>query len=421
MLKAFQQYKKANNLTCEICMYDCIAKDGSVNYFGAIQSDNLDLWVDENGNKVADTYFTMLPGGGGVNPSGQISTYIQSSEAFLGCQNHDINNHFGWPPNTGPETVSGQCLQENFSCNPKITSGNCLCVSSTCTQSTVASKIPPGRPYDFYATINMSGFGFPTQTNGPPLLYPAANSPNNGGIAWDTALYCGNEHCVWNSSNASTNPLTSLGLWSAKIYNPSLPYEENDRLNRSMWVALNGMCANNDNTEPPSSGTLWKGISKYVSERSTLQTIPFCTNFGVGQGDEYYIDGNPTGFGSWVDQIMDPLPTWRWWPIQRGITGVKLSFDFSCAFEGGNNLKVSGVSACTDTEYFLYKTNFLVNNSLTLEVNYMCDNILRSDSGDSRIQIGYTLESSHPTINYLTMCSNFLTTLYFLHISLLIF
>jgi meiotically up-regulated gene 157 (Mug157) protein/endo-beta-N-acetylglucosaminidase D len=422
-LKSWQKYKNEMNYEAEMCIYESIAPDGNVDYYGGINSNNIDLWIDEAGNKVADSFFTMIPGGG-VVPSGQVSTYIQTKESAEGCK--DGKNNYGWPPNTGPNFTSGKCIQkdkkcaiemkENFDISKRsnkdlnfinigyttsITQGNkadeindkdknvkdepsikdCVCNDENCYENQGAILTKPLRSYDFYSTIDMSGFESSLKPN---------DSRFRGGKSWDEALYCGSFHCVWNQSNAITMPLTSLGLWSARIFNANKDAKYNRDINNSLWVSLNHLCGNNDNTENV-DGNTWKGISHYVCEKSTYNSLPFYTNFSVGNGGNYFIDGNiQSTYGSWSDLIQSNLPTWKYWPLQRD-TGVFMDIDYLNVYEGGNSLKIFGTIGSINTDFLLYKTKFDMNKNIELKITYKYDSFTRDNSC---VKFGYTTNSS---------------------------
>jgi meiotically up-regulated gene 157 (Mug157) protein/endo-beta-N-acetylglucosaminidase D len=427
MFKSWQKYKIDMNYDAEMCMYESMAPDGNVAYYGGINSNNIDLWIDEEGKKVADSFFTMIPGGG-IVPKGQTSTYIQTKESSDGCK--EGKNNYGWPPNTGPNFTPGKCIQPGKNCVPEIKEGfdinirsnkdlsyvnmgsvksitqgqngaqkiadndnkndvndknkkdaplpqNCVCNEETCYESLSASLIQPLRSYDFYSTIDMSGFEDSLKPN---------DSRFRGGKSWDEALYCGSFHCVWNQSNAVTMPLTSLGLWSARIFNSKKDVKYNRDINNSLWVSLNHLCNNNDTTENV-KGDIWKGVSHYVSEKSTYNSLPFYTNFSVGNGGNYFIDGNvQPNYGTWSDLIQSNLPTWKYWALQRD-TGVLIDIDYLNVYEGGNSLKIYGTIGCFNTDFLLYKTKFDMNKDIELTITYKYDSLTRENSC---VKFGYT-------------------------------
>ena len=130
------------------------------------------------------------------------------------------------------------------------------------------------------------------------------------------------------------------------------------------------------------------GMSYYVPERSTITDLPFYTSFCMGNGENFYINGEAQLYlGSWIDNIQDYLPTWRWWSRQMTknfnneyIESKILSLDYSTSFNGGSCLKVESVEGMVDTDFYLFKTQFSTNSplelSITLKSEFDCSNIM---------------------------------------------
>jgi uncharacterized repeat protein (TIGR01451 family) len=83
-----------------------------------------------------------------------------------------------------------------------------------------------------------------------------------------------------------------------------------------------------------------KAMADY-HQRTSVTTIPFTTSFNLGRGDRYFSNGKMVSDASWGNLVeQDILPNYL---IQQD--GVKVSFDFSDAFNGGTSLKVENGTA----------------------------------------------------------------------------
>ena len=57
----------------------------------------------------------------------------------------------------------------------------------------------------------------------------------------------------------------------------------------------------------------WKGIAHYIPAKSPINGGPFVTNFNLGQGYNYFVNGRNLGPGEWNNLgLQDVMPTWRW-------------------------------------------------------------------------------------------------------------
>ena len=373
LLKEFNVYRKQNNyIDASIIWYEAMAPTGEINYYGGINSNNLDMWVDADGI-VADYMFTMIPGGG-LYPDQQQSTYNQSSESANG----DSTNNYGWPLNTGPANTSGKCLQGE----------NCLCTTDNCKQSPYAKTLPPDRPYDFYATVKLGD----QKSDNRVTPSPFENSKN---FNWAPSLYMGNQQGN-NADSATIPPLTSLGIYDGTgMFNPENSQEFYDLKEQLIYVSSTGWCGENDNS--PYDGNKSKGFSHYITERSVINRLPFFTCFSTGNGKEMWIHGKlQPNYGSWSTFQQDILPTWRWWPVQKN-TAVRPSISYATAYNGGSSLLFEAPSNARATDFLLYKTNLDTTHGLTLTVVFLC-----KQGDQSYLNIGYSLLSqvqiSSPTV-----------------------
>lgn len=165
-------------------------------------------------------------------------------------------------------------------------------------------------PYDLYAGIDVQANGY--------------NTP----IKWDLFAAEGQA------------PYTSLGL-----YCPSWTYstasdlfvDYHDREN-AFWVNSKG----DPFVDAGAQGTDWRGVSTYAIEQTVVNQIPFVTNFNMGHGYSFFIDGEKVSDKDWNNRsIQDILPTYRW-HLEQESSGLEAIMDYSAAYYGGTSLKLYG-------------------------------------------------------------------------------
>ncbi len=84
----------------------------------------------------------------------------------------------------------------------------------------------------------------------------------------------------------------------------------------------------------------WKGLSNYISVKTTLTSFPFETDFNTGHGFNYYANGSIASPGSWHNiSHQSALPSWTFYA-----NGLSIDYDFMDAFSGGNSLKISSLT-----------------------------------------------------------------------------
>ncbi|MDE7262226.1 MAG: discoidin domain-containing protein, partial [Oscillospiraceae bacterium] len=138
-------------------------------------------------------------------------------------------------------------------------------------------------------------------------------------------------------------PYTSLGL-----YCPSWTYFAADdfftsyqELENKLWV--------NEKGDPfvPSEANVeekeWLGISTYAIEQTVITEVPFITNFDMGHGYSFFIDGQKVSNKDWNNRSMqDVLPTYRWHLEQGEGNTLNALMDYSDAYYGGTSLRLFG-------------------------------------------------------------------------------
>ena len=133
---------------------------------------------------------------------------------------------------------------------------------------------------------------------------------------------------------------TSLGL-----YCPSWTYFSSDTVDSfqekeaKLWVNE----FNDPTKATEATGTTWRGISTYVVEKSAVTSLPFKTNFSMGNGYNFFIDGEKVSSLDWNNRsLADVMPTYRWIIENEGENQLTASLDYSTAYYGGNSIKLLG-------------------------------------------------------------------------------
>ncbi len=167
-------------------------------------------------------------------------------------------------------------------------------------------------------------------------------------------------------------PYTSLGL-----YCPSWTYFAADDFftdfqekEGQMWV--------NEKGDPfvdvtPEVGK-WAGISTWAVEKTVVNTVPFITNFSMGNGYNFFIDGEKVSLKDWNNRsLQDVLPTYRWHLEQGEGNGLDAIMDYSEAYYGGTSLKLYGkMAAGQSTTLKLYSSDLAITEGLSWTAKAKC-------------------------------------------------
>lgn len=182
-------------------------------------------------------------------------------------------------------------------------------------------------PYDLYAGIDVQENGYMTP------------------VKWD--LF----------TDDQGKAFTSLGLyvpsWThASSSNPDT-FQEKEQM---FWVNAKG----NPKLGELSKNNEWPGISTFAVEQTAITSLPFTTNFSLGNGYNYFIEGEKVSSRNWHNRsLQDIMPTYRW-DFEHG-EGNEMSalMDYADAYNGGNSLKFRGkLQADTPSIVNLYATQF---------------------------------------------------------------
>ncbi|WP_430603103.1 hypothetical protein IGJ02_000420 [Enterococcus sp. DIV0724b] len=163
-------------------------------------------------------------------------------------------------------------------------------------------------------------------------------------------------------------PLVSLGLycpdWTLRDggqYDIER-YWENEKL---LWINPQG---DPRNVESPKNE--WQGVSRYYVEKTPVTSLPFLTNFNVGNGDAFYLNGTKAKEGTFNNRsVQDVLPTYRWVIDNEEGNQLEAAISYEDAFNGGSSIKLSGAMTAEQQTFIkLYASQLKVNASDTATV-----------------------------------------------------
>lgn len=222
-------------------------------------------------------------------------------------------------------------------------------------------------PYSLYAGIDIQANGTNTQ------------------IRWDLL------------TDDNNIPYTSLG-----IYCPSWTFFSSNNVDEFMskenrlWV--NELGDPRANIED--AGFI--GMSTYAVENTVINSIPFTTNFNIGNGYNFFVNGEKVSSMDWNNRsLADVMPTYRWIIDNEGDNSLKASIDYSKAYYGGNSIKLAGnLKANTPSEIKLFSSDLKIENDtqfttiLSASSDVSIKLILDFDDGSSEEIEGNTIVSS---------------------------
>lgn len=106
------------------------------------------------------------------------------------------------------------------------------------------------------------------------------------------------------------------------------------------------------------SDKFFKLIEQYVILGTSITSLPFVTNFNVGQGEKYFINGSIVCSNKWVDKRQrDIMPTWRKNVVKNGENYVCVDVCYDDAYIGGSCMRFNGLIKMGESvEIDLFKT-----------------------------------------------------------------
>lgn len=123
----------------------------------------------------------------------------------------------------------------------------------------------------------------------------------------------------------------------------------------------------------------WRGISTYKVENTVVNSLPFKTNFNIGNGYNFFVNGTLVSNLDWNNRSMaDVMPTYRWIIENESSNKLAASLDFSNAFYGGNSIKLYG-----NMDANAASTIKLFSSELTLNKNTKFETAARGEEGTS--------------------------------------
>jgi endo-beta-N-acetylglucosaminidase D len=140
----------------------------------------------------------------------------------------------------------------------------------------------------------------------------------------------------------------------------------------------------------------WKGMARFVTDASVIQSKPFTTNFNSGHGKQYFVNGKITNDLEWNNRsIQDIMPTWRWWIRSQG-SRIKVAYDFDKAFNGGNSLKFSGaLEAGSVNDTMLYSSKLPITDTTKVRVVYQ-----NQSGADVSLGVAYSEDYAQNNMKY---------------------
>ncbi|WP_297517322.1 discoidin domain-containing protein [uncultured Clostridium sp.] len=205
---------------------------------------------------------------------------------------------------------------------------------------------------------------------------------------------------------SANNTYTSLGLYcpSWTFFSSDSPDSFQDKESK-YWVNELG----NPAMATTSTGTQWRGISTYKTENTVINALPFNTNFNIGNGYNFFIDGELVSKLDWNNRSMaDVMPTYRWMVEHEGNNKLTTSLDFANAYYGGNSIKLYGnLDAAKSSTIKLFSSELKLTKDTKFETaargndGTILDLVLEFEDGSKEIiTADNTLTDAWQVLNY---------------------
>ena len=223
-----------------------------------------------------------------------------------------------------------------------------------------SSSSLPNASRDRANTIGRSSFEVFTGVD----LWPGRNQTpfQTGGNNWMTLVH-----------ENPTTPYTSLGLFAPNcVYNNSVySVFNNDPADyANFYSAERHMFAGADRNPGLEDASGFKGYANWIPATSSIQVMPFETNFNTGHGFKKFTEGVETSANPWHNMNdQDLLPTWQFAFSEDNI--LDASWDFDNAYNGGSSLKIEGALLAAETvDLKLYKTKLSLTSDSKIDLVY---------------------------------------------------
>lgn len=194
-------------------------------------------------------------------------------------------------------------------------------------------------PYDLYAGIDVQANGYNTFAR-----YNLFEDENNKPYT-SLGLYCPS-WTYFSSSNVEEFYEKENTFWVNSVGDPSVDIEHQA----------------DSGTGASSTYLPFRSISSYITERSTINSLPFTSNFNLGNGYSFFKDGKLISNLDWNNRSLgDVMPTYRYIIENEGENSLSASIDLTNAYYGGNSIKLEGaMEAGSNTEILLYSTDLMI-------------------------------------------------------------
>lgn len=165
----------------------------------------------------------------------------------------------------------------------------------------------------------------------------------------------------------------SIGLYTPdSIRGMAVSPEDYHEQERNFWVGFDGDPTTSGDSN--SKGKMWRGIARFVADKSAVMQLPFNTYFNTGHGRQWFIDGQVSKDAEWNSRgVQDILPTWRWWIRTETGAGEALAakYDFTDAYNSGNSIQFYGsLEKDNANRIMLYSTHLETGADTKLKVAY---------------------------------------------------
>lgn len=216
-------------------------------------------------------------------------------------------------------------------------------------------------PYDLYAGVDVQANGYNTK------------------IKWDYLFPKGQK------AN------TSLGLYCPSwTYDSSKDFYEFLEKESRFWVSESGDPRDNIESD-------WKGISNYIVEKSPVTSLPFVTNFSMGNGNFFNVDGKQVSNSEWNHRgMMDVMPTYRW-VIDNKKNNISADIDYTESYYAGNSIALRGkLERNGKSTIKLYASDVELSPNSEISLKY------KSSSDKFNLKLQLIIEGKKHTVNLTT-------------------
>ncbi len=174
--------------------------------------------------------------------------------------------------------------------------------------------------------------------------------------------------------SATDDGTSDVAIQQAYLRKQEMIFSGGNR-NPANQPALNTLCDLGN-----ASLTKFHGLARFLSAKSTIQSVPFVSRFNLGNGLKFRNEGRVTFDHKWHNlATQDIMPTWRWWIVdgtESASNGSLVSADLTWddAYFGGSCLRLSG--ATTLSRVKLFKTMITAEPTYNVSVTYKMSNEL---------------------------------------------